>query len=326
MATYLKNLLRDRSAERVEENLNKGKVFVFSQGTMYQFFRQGICWIAPADGTAVLEAWGAGGSGAEMCCCGFGVPGNAGAYSRKTITMTQGQFITGATGMSCGNATDLCFRGCSEPSGICWQGCAVSDGATDGCICAQGGRGGTSICSTTPSGYCCFRANGFCVTRTTGDNCGIACNYRESDWHACGYGGDINCCGQVGCSHFFGCYPRCPCQFYYSIPLPANMFVCGRGSHATYRTENDNRHSNWSGQGRKQSISAINAISHSPTRGITLSYCWRSNRSCGCYEDHGCQPYSPIGSGGAPPTPCPGVRDHAVRGGHGGIRIRFIES
>ena len=329
MAIFLKNLLAERSSERVEENLNKGKVYVFSPGTMYQFFRAGICWVAPADGCAIIEAWGAGGSGAEMCCCGFGLPGNAGAYTRKCITITAGQTITGNVGFSCGNSDDLCFRGCSEPTGVCWTGLAQSDGATtNGCLCAQGGKGGVSYCSTTPSGYCCYTAGGFCTTRTTGDNCGIACNYcaNGTGWIACGYGGDVNCCGQVGCSHFFGCHPRCPCQFYYSIPLPANLFACGPGQWATYRTENDNAHSLWSGQGRKQMVQATNALSKSPTRGIPFNYCWRSNRACGCYNMHGCFPYQPIGSGGVPPTPCPNVRDHGVRGGHGGIRIRFIET
>ena len=231
MAT-LKELLtsKDQGLYDDEENLERGEVYSFTPGTDYNNFCQGLCWCAPANGTAVIEIWGAGGSGAEMCCCGFGLPGNPGAYAKKTIQMNEGCYICGFVGKACGNATDLCFRGCSQATCLCWRG----NGGQAGCMCAQGGRGGTSICSTTPSGYCCFRANGFCVTRTTGDNCGIACNYRDSDWHACGYGGDINCCGQVGCSHFFGCYPMCPCQFYYSIPLPANMFVCGRGSHVTY--------------------------------------------------------------------------------------------
>jgi len=328
MATYLQNLLRSRQAERAEENLSQGKIYVFSQGTMYQFFRQGICWVAPADGTAVIELWGAGGSGAEMCCCGIGIPGNAGAYARKTITMTQGQVITGSTGMSCGNADDLCFRGCSDPTGVCWQGTAVSDGATNGCICAQGGKGGVSICSTTPSGYCCFRAAGFCVTRCSGNHCGVVCNYcaNGSGWIGCAYGGDYNCCGPVSCAWFFGCHPMCPCQSYYSIAAPSNLYSCGAGSLATYRTENDNRHSNWSGQGRRQMVNAVASLSKSPSRGIPFSYCWRSDRSCGCYNMSGCMPFTPIGTGGVPPTPCPGVRDHGIRGGHGGIRIRFIES
>lgn len=325
MAVFLQNLLRSRQLERVEDNLNQGKIWVYSTGTMYQSFQVGICWVAPADGTAVLEVWGAGGSGAEMCCCGFGLPGNAGAYARKTISVTGGQIITGNTGQSCGNADDLCFRGCSQPSGICWNGVDVN-GNTTGCLCAQGGKGGVSYCSTGTSGYCCFAGNGFCATRTTGDNCGTICNACPGGWIAQAYGGDVNCEGPISCSHFFGCQPMCPCQFYYSIAVPSNMFSCGNGTRATYRTENDNRHSNWSGQGHYQAVNATAALSKSPSYGIPMSYCWRSDRKCGCYNMQGCMPYRPIGSGGVPPTPCPGVRDHAGRGGHGGIRIRFIES
>jgi hypothetical protein len=67
-------------------------------------------------------------------------------------------------------------------------------------------------------------------------------------------------------------------------------------------------------------------MSKSPSRGIPMSYCWRSDRSCGCYNMTGCMPNQPIGAGGRPPFPCPDVRDHAGRGGHGGIRIRFIQT
>jgi hypothetical protein len=60
-----------------------------------------------------------------------------------------------------------------------------------------------------------------------------------------------------------------------------------------------------------------------PERGIPQSYCWRSERFCGCYEMSGCNAYLPVGVGGMPPTVCDGERDHAIRGGHGGVRIRF---
>ena len=328
MSIQLRNLLKDRTPERIEENLQQGVVYVFSQGTMYQFFRQGICWIAPADGCVVIEAWGAGGSGAEMCCCGFGIPGNAGGYARKCITMTAGQFITGCTGMSCGNSDDLCFRGCSAATGLTWNGVALSDGATTGCLCAQGGKGGVSYCSTTPSAYCCFTAGGFCTTRTSGDNCGIVCNYCQNGttWIACGYGGDVNCCGGISCTSFFGCYPSCPCQTYNHIAQAPNMFSCGGVSHTAHRQEDDNRFSRWSGGGERAAINAQAGMSKSPSRGIPMSYCWRSDRSCGCYNMTGCMPNQPIGAGGRPPFPCPDVRDHGGRGGHGGIRIRFIQT
>ena len=33
-------------------------------------------------GEATIEMWGAGGSGARMCCCGGGIPGNAAGYPK----------------------------------------------------------------------------------------------------------------------------------------------------------------------------------------------------------------------------------------------------
>ena len=50
------------------------------------------------NGTAIIEVWGAGGSGARMCCCGDGLTGNAGAYVKKTITVETGDTMTGCTG------------------------------------------------------------------------------------------------------------------------------------------------------------------------------------------------------------------------------------
>jgi hypothetical protein len=33
-----------------------------------------------------------------------------------------------------------------------------------------------------------------------------------------------------------------------------------------------------------------------------------------------------VGGGGIGPNPCPDVRDHGIRGGFGGVRIRFVAS
>jgi hypothetical protein len=40
----------------------------------------------------------------------------------------------------------------------------------------------------------------------------------------------------------------------------------------------------------------------------------------------GCNTFYPAGIGGQGPTPCDGVRDHAHRGGHGLVRIKFIST
>jgi len=322
MAT-LKELLtsKDQALYPVdEENLERGHIYSYTPGTDYNNFCQGICWIAPANGTAVIEIWGAGGSGAEMCCCGFGLPGNPGAYAKKTISIQAGCYICGYVGKPCGNADDLCFRGCSQATCLCWRG----NSGTGGCMCAQGGRGGTSICSTTPSGYCCFRANSFCVTRTNNNHCGIVCNYRESDWHACAYGGDINMGGCFSCVSFFGCHPSCPCYFHWHLAVPPAQFAkCG--GLVTFNTENNNGFSQWSGHGMHQHIYALNALSRTPEKGTPWAYCWGAGKGCGCYNNEGCSSHVPIGHPGMGPFPCPQVRDHGRKGGDGAIRIRFIE-
>jgi hypothetical protein len=318
----LQTLLKSRHpVGQDEQNLEKGTVFVFSPGTQYTEFCTGFCWQAPGTGTAVIEAWGPGGSGARMCCCGGGVPGNAGAYAKRTVPVCAGKFITGIPGFSCGNASALCFRGCSLPTQLCWQG---ADDA-NGCMCAQGGAGGRSYCSTSTSLFCCYRAGGFCSTGPYNNNCGLICNYFPGIWIGCGYGGDVNCCGGFSCASFLGCAPNCVCCFQYHIAMPAGYFSCGGGSTVTYGTENENRHSAWSGQGLNQFFSALGGHNRTPTRGIPMSYCWRSDRSCGCYDMQGCMLYLPPGVGGMPPSPCADVRDHGIRGGMGAVRIRFFQ-
>lgn len=318
MPTSLQLLVRARQPGREEENLQQGRVWVYAPGTMYTNFCSGFCWKAPGSGTAEIEIWGAGGSGAEMCCCGFGLPGNAGAYSKKTITVDSSSRVYGSIGFSCGNADDLCFRGCSDSTGLCWIG---STG--NGCMCASGGKGGVSYCSTTPSAFCCFGGNGFCRTGPYNDNCGLVCNYCPGAWIACAYGGDINCCGQFSCVSFFGCSPNCTCCTQYHVAVPAGYFSCGSGAVATHGTENDASQSAWSGQGLNQGMNAVAAVGRGPVQGSPLSYCWRGDRSCGCYNMQGCTIHVAPGVGGYAPSPCGDVRDHGGRGGQGAVRIRF---
>ena len=103
-----------------ETNLEKGRIYAYTNGTMYSKMCNGFCFRAPGNGTATIDSWGAGGSGARMCCCGGGLPGNAAAYTRKVISMSDGQRVCGCLGKSCGNASSLCFRGCGEPTMYCW--------------------------------------------------------------------------------------------------------------------------------------------------------------------------------------------------------------
>ena len=315
----LKSLLgskQDAFVSVTEENLEKGRIYVYTPGTNYSRLWCGFCFHPDTSGTAVVEVWGAGGSGAEMCCCGFGTPGNGGAYVRKTVSMAPGDFICGYIGQSCGNATALCFRGCSEATQV--RFCL---GGTETCVCAEGGKGGLTYCSTSPSYYCCYRANGFCVTRTDNDNCGIVCNHCNGSWIACAYGGDVNCPGKISCVSAFGCYPSCVCMFIDHVPTPAGMFS-KEGAMMSYTRENDYDFAQWSGSGHHQHLGVLGS-GRFPRGGIPFATCWGASKACGCYENDGCVPVMPIGTGGRGPTPSPGVRAHAIRGGHGGVRIRF---
>lgn len=320
MASSLKGLLGSKNLTTEEVNLEKGRIYSYHNAAMYAKYCECVKFCAPANGTVILEIWGAGGSGAEMCCCGGGIPGNSGAYAKKTFQIAQGCMICGCIGKSCNNADDLCFRGCSEPTQVCYRT------STPGCLCAQGGKGGINMCTTGSSLYCCFRAQNICATAYGGANCGIVCNWcaNGGGWYAVAYGGDVNCNSIIGCTSFLACRAQCICQFKYHIPLPAGMFSV-EGGHATYGSDHDNAYSQWSGMGVHAGIAAINAVSRNPSRSIWGTDCWRSSNSCGCYNMQGCGQRYPYGAGGHSGVPCPGVRDHGQRGGDGLVRIKFIE-
>ena len=246
----LKSLLgtkQDAFVSVAESNLEKGRIFVYHDGANYSRIWCGFCFHPDTSGTAVVEAWGPGGSGAEMCCCGFGLPGNSGAYVKKTVVMSPGDYICGCLGQSCGNSSSLCFRGCSEPTML-----RFCIGGSETCVCAEGGRGGITFCSTNSSFYCCYRANGFCVTKTDNNQCGVICNQCNGAWVACAYGGEINKPGLNSCVSAFGCYPSCICMFNHHIPTPAGQ-GSKEGRMIVYTNDDGNGFAQWSGQGHRTS-------------------------------------------------------------------------
>jgi hypothetical protein len=98
------------------------------------------------------------------------------------------------------------------------------------------------------------------------------------------------------------------------------------GGVVQYGMSDDSAHSRWSGMGQFEAQAMINGAGKSPGQGLTWKACYQGDTSCGCYNANGCQSTLPYGVGGPGPQPCPGVRDHATRGGMGAIRIKFIES
>ena len=318
----LKNLTATKNnnfPQVTETNVESGQVYNF-QTNNYDGLHAGMCFHPCQSGTAIIEIWGAGGSGAKMCCCGFGTPGNPGAYSRKTVTLTCCGYITGSPGIACGNDA-LCFRGCSDATGVT----IYANGSNTGCMCAQGGRGGISYCSTGTDAYCCFTAGGFYTTLGVNGNCGIVCNKCCSGgWCAQAYGGDTNCPGGFSCVSFLGASgSSCPCSTHFHMQGPAGYYSkCGVV--VSFNSDDGNGFANWSGQGRGQYAQALAGASRWPQMGSFFATCWGFSGNCGCYENEGCMNLLPPGFPSAGPHPCPGVRDHASKGGNGAIRIKFI--
>lgn len=304
-----------------ETNLEQGIIYTYHSGATYNDFRCQFCWQSPGSGTAIVEIWGAGGSGGRMCCCGSGVGGNSGAYSRKTFTVGAGGFVTGNIGRSCGNASDLCFRGCS--TGTCITICDQS-GGTCYCMCAMGGRGGFSRCMDGGSVYCCL-LNQFGLPGTlTNTGCGIVCNYSASA-EALAYGGDVNCPGTIACTYFYNCNGECRCSTYNYHAVPAGYYSNKR---SLAITDNDGSHGPGypNGAGGEGTVLGLSALSPQPNMGFYTMACWSSHSLCQCYENMGCAGMTAPAHGGAPGMPCSSVRNHGWRGGHGVVRIKFIGS
>ena len=352
MAQSLSTLIRDRnrstgSTLTPENNLETGQIFMFVPGTLYsQYSNQfggGFCWQAPGTGTAVIEIWGAGGSAGKAACCGFGLPGNSGGYARKTISVAAGTYVCGIPGFSCGAANSNCFRGCSDPSVLCWY---VSGGC-NGCMCAQGGRGGISYCSTGTGPFCCYyfgggfcgtgrdlvcgNANQFCsggVTGLCGPNqqtsiCGIICNVCSGTWTSSAYGGDVNCPGIPGCVSYDSYCPCQYCYFKYHVPTPAGLFTTDGGTVTFSGNETDDQSAGVT-KTFHSLMSAMGGMSKAPRRGMPHVHCYNNGRGCGCYEFQGCIPVLPIGMGAPPPQVCNDLCDVGIRGGMGAIRIKFF--
>jgi hypothetical protein len=310
-------LAKNPTFQSNETNLENGKIFYQSpnQETAHCHI---IAWKSPGAGTARVEIWGAGGSGGKMCCCGGGVGGNPGAYVVKTFLVDANSKVCGCIGVSCGNADTMCYRGRSTGTCICWFG-AASDSTLCGCLCAEGGEGGTTWCAPSASNFCCFVADAtHCTTAMTnpagvawGTGCGIACNTRNTTAAltiANAYGGDLNCPGGISCTDWYACDSADNCRVQWHMRTPAGVHsTCG--ATVTFSGDHDSAMSK-GGTAQYQATHryALEAASRAPEKGIDLMLCYHS-RLCGCYENNGCQPTLPHGHGGAPASTCNSVRD-----------------
>lgn len=311
-----------------ESNLERGLIMVFHPGYQYEAYRCGWCWKPCGTGCAIIEVWGASGSGGRMCCCGIGLPGNPGAYSRRTICVTTSQYIcsTGSSsfqwGMSCGEGNALFFRGCSNPTGVCWFSTT-----TNGCMCAEGGRGGQIYCTNAgASPFTCLESNGFCRTSIGAGGCGIVCNFTAGTfWMPQAYGGDINCPGGISCMFIGSCDPAAVCCHRFYVRTSPYRFGVNGGV-AEVNLQCNSCHAAYAGgQAFGPFYQALAALSHSPAGGTPyMGGTYNSNTPCGCYEAWGCIHRLPTGVPGLSALVCPDVRDSGMRGGNGAVRITFF--
>lgn len=111
-----------------EDQLEKGRVWLYGDGNQFTPMCNGFCWKPPGYGKVIIELWGPGGSSGKGCCCGGGLPGNPGAYVRKCICVCPSNYICssqGSVGRACGGANADFTRGDDQESvQVCWTGCA----------------------------------------------------------------------------------------------------------------------------------------------------------------------------------------------------------
>lgn len=334
----LSDLLSTREITANQTNLEKGKVWTVTNTDSFACTLQDIgwCWQSPGCGTATIEVWGAGGSSSKQCCCAVSMPGNAPAYSKKTIAVFPDSNIIAFTGLPCKN-DDLCFRGCSQASCVVWENARDLCGQSRGCICAQGGISGRAMCLGDggvgySAPFTCYFGCGFCGTQiTTGSDtgrCGIICMYG---WDVCnngqrvclatGFGGDLNKQGNYSKMDFRHQNAMCNCWFTQYVPYAAGIFSEDSGWIVS-SMNGDAPGYNWSGAGLASFTNAVSNISPNPNGGMSFMPCQSAN-ACGCYEQTGCSITVGYGMGGPSGQPCAAVRDHAQQGGMGMVRVTY---
>ena len=318
MATLSSLLESKLTIELQETNLDTGTVYSFTPGTSCMNGMENLfcfCWQAPGDGEAVIEVWGASGSAGANCCCSMGLPGNPGAYSKKTVCVSASSFVCGLIGCAPYNST-CCYPGRSNCSCICY----FSE-VGDGIIIAEGGRGGPTFNSNSGNAIsCCYRANGYPFTQFS-DYCGIVCNYVDGEI-AQASGGDINCQGGWSCTIFKHCNSCCACAFEPSIKTSPGIYSTN-GAVITYNMDKETEMINGGGNPQAHMYTALSSASRTPAGAGIKTYCWNGGRFCSCYGTNACMSTLPFGIPAAPQYACPGIWDYGMMGGHGAVRITF---
>lgn len=336
---------RRKESDLGEPGLEQGKIFVFTPATHEaNYFNSCFCWSATGNGLAVVEIWGAAGSSARQCCCSANISGNPGAYSKKTVCVQSGDWIRGIVGMACGYSTDchIWFRGCSEST--CITLCTNLKGCE--CMCAEGGKGGHSMCVQGSNvSYCCFRCDGFatslfkvrcncnicCSVPNMGCYlcCGIICNIRPgSERPAIAYGGDINKEAGISCLSVYkadgGGDGGGNCRMVHHVHTSPGI-ISEDGVMLTIPHGGGSSSAPTAGGHALHAV--LNAVASAGKRPSLSGHYYTEQgclRFCGCYEMMGCLPFLPPGIPGPGSGTNGDVRDHGLRGGPGLVRIKFI--
>ena len=285
-------------------------------------------------GTVTVEIWGASGSAAGQRCCGLSIPGNPGAYSRKTFTLNGNTLnFTTTIGVAC-TEENLCYKGTSGPTCLCW--CL---GSANGTMCAGGGRGGVWWCSDgSRTTFCCAIEALHCHTifsdlphpynpgrtgATDGAGCGMICNIKVAGDIPTASGGDLNLSGGISCSLFGQCNQCCNISNIYFVKTSPYRFS-KEGAMIVNQQDECNMRYNFGGGGPSDLLHVLGFAGRVPTPG-PLFNCWGATRNCGCnstanrFQD--IMPYGvPANAGGASQE---SGYSYGNRGGPGAVKVVY---
>ena len=249
-------------------------------------------------GTVTVEIWGASGSAPGQRCCGLSIPGNPGAYSRKTFTLNGNTLNLSTTiGVAC-TEEQLCYKGTSGPTCLCW--CL---GSANGTMCAGGGRGGVWWCSDgSRTTFCCAVEANHCSTpfgnlgwpyiphnRSAatactglydGAGCGMICNIKVAGDIPTASGGDLNVSGGISCALFGMCNQCCNIPNVFFVKTSPYRFS-KEGAMLVNQHDECNMRYNFGGAGPSDLLSVLGFAGRTPTAG-PLFNCWGATKNCGC--------------------------------------------
>lgn len=292
------------------------------------------CWKSPGSGKVVVEVWGSGGMSGRMCCCASPqLPGNPGAYVKKTINVNSNSYVCGKLGASPAacvlNGGALCTYG-SRSYASCLTLCHV-DGCS--CLCAQGGCSGVIYCMTTVNSCAvaaCFAAGQFDITYVNDCWCSIICNNKSgagSNVHAIAYGGDVNVNGGIS-SMFLRCWNDA-CYFTGRVEnrmaLPAGYFTSDAPFYLNYLQNTDCTLTLTHCSAMSGRMAMMHALSSVTGQMVFPQTCWSGAVDCTCYENNGVTPI-PAGFPAPTGTVTGNVRTTGHVGGHGAVKITYLAS